>query len=1209
MLRSTENFGRFLLIVMCLSGVTSVSAQDAKSGLATLEIWDGESWVNVTWSKLSAAAQAEPLPDFLKDAEAFQHRDATLRRADPDDILRSRLKLRAKTAGTVVIGAFSYSLETPFGQDADWYRVQSKKDLVDLGWQPFHFVKISQNEESLPCVLFRKEAKAGEVLSIRTHMTRGPLVIWPSKTAAAMRRLPAWTITHNDIPTLTAIPDIRQAVAPPKCVMLTTQMLQEWDVFAVQGMLTRELMRQSFLIAARDELGLSTRDQTLRETFAVAQPQAGFRPALELQGAVDVSRAFRLTLFRNRIDAAKQAAAAKPSTSPAPLGRGGDCEVLFDERVAFESPQPARSKDAPPQVRQTLSASDFPELSAEVERLSRTAYVQALKKAGYTGQRNTWKADEKISADLEADVAEFDLIRLWSAIRRLHGLLRTSGESPVRLAALSRAYANLGSVTEVFWSPAHKAFKARALLYAERLVSKSTAHPEALRVRAYARMLTGMHADALRDLSAADDIEKRDRPKSLGIATEWSGAVRAAAEFDRGTLMKLAQFPKESDAKPANAKLANLAEYFLVVNTADNDVLLLRQAVAMPRLERRPDCLRTIELLASLENVGSNRLAVEQFMADLPNVMYDRIAALDNLPSSVRDVLKTRPAEDEPEISEMEFRADLIAALKAAGRADEDTDEFSWAILGQLLEEMTFQHAQRRLQLEFRILAVPTNESLATLRPVVRHHPWSWFLQLYSGKRQPLIDAWQIGRERFVMTEMDLPVGYELLRVPQELQDKSFLKATSLPLTRNLDDTHHDVIVQGRQFKRVSEQIMMLQRISPHSPVLAADLIRAEWLQQAPDKRARALADAEQHKDEPMVLAAAAQWLVDHAHEEDAIKVMRRQQEIFPDFETTFRLAALFEKQGNTEQWLATLEGSLGLPAPGLQPYRVREKLARHYLKLKDFDKALTYAEAAAECYSQWGLLVAADCHEAMEHWNEAAEIQAACADRYPGSRPTWFWFCARTGHGDFEAARTAMRAYVLEKLPEKITNDEANRIAFFAMIAADRQESLRWVQMLSEKTKLRSLGFYSALLADELQLDKERDQFLQDTYIHLAPEKRPLLEKDVYHRTVQLLEADLKRGGKAQFTLDQIDALYNTKTDDGWLTLAHFWVARYVSRHGTPAQAERHYRWVATSPKTSYELVSIARQWLREQKLEIGPTRSSESGQSNRIIDNPNKP
>jgi hypothetical protein len=110
-------------------------------------------------------------------------------------------------------------------------------------------------------------------------------------------------------------------------------------------------------------------------------------------------------------------------------------------------------------------------------------------------------------------------------------------------------------------------------------------------------------------------------------------------------------------------------------------------------------------------------------------------------------------------------------------------------------------------------------------------------------------------------------------------------------------------------------------------------------------------------------------------------------------------------------------------------------------------------------------------------------------------------------------------------------------------------------------------------------------------------------------HKIIRLLEDDLKRGGKAQFTLEQIDALYDPKSDEGWLTHAHFWVARYVERHGTPAQAERHYRQVATSPKQSYELVTLARRWLRERKIEIGPIRNSEAGPPNRDDSNPKKP
>ena len=51
----------------------------------------------------------------------------------------------------------------------------------------------------------------------------------------------------------------------------------------------------------------------------------------------------------------------------------------------------------------------------------------------------------------------------------MHEALRTKGESPATLGALSRAYANLGMLTDTQWEAAPWVYKARGLLYAERL--------------------------------------------------------------------------------------------------------------------------------------------------------------------------------------------------------------------------------------------------------------------------------------------------------------------------------------------------------------------------------------------------------------------------------------------------------------------------------------------------------------------------------------------------------------------------------------------------------------------------------------------------------------------------------------------------------------------------------------------------------------------
>lgn len=59
----------------------------------------------------------------------------------------------------------------------------------------------------------------------------------------------------------------------------------------------------------------------------------------------------------------------------------------------------------------------------------------------------------------------------FAAMRQLHGLIHRQGEGPCLLGALVRGYANLGVLTELYWAPAHKVFKSRALLHAQRMLT------------------------------------------------------------------------------------------------------------------------------------------------------------------------------------------------------------------------------------------------------------------------------------------------------------------------------------------------------------------------------------------------------------------------------------------------------------------------------------------------------------------------------------------------------------------------------------------------------------------------------------------------------------------------------------------------------------------------------------------------------------------
>jgi hypothetical protein len=125
----------------------------------------------------------------------------------------------------------------------------------------------------------------------------------------------------------------------------------------------------------------------------------------------------------------------------------------------------------------------------------------------------------------------------FHALRELHALATRQGESPWVLAGLARASANLGALTEFHWSPAHKVYKARALLYAQRLLARQPREPWSYWHRAYALALTGLHRDALEDLARATQLladAARQGPGDprLRQAPAWVGPVEALCRFD-----------------------------------------------------------------------------------------------------------------------------------------------------------------------------------------------------------------------------------------------------------------------------------------------------------------------------------------------------------------------------------------------------------------------------------------------------------------------------------------------------------------------------------------------------------------------------------------------------------------------------------------------------------------------------------------------------
>jgi len=209
----------------------------------------------------------------------------------------------------------------------------------------------------------------------------------------------------------------------------------------VRGRLLEDLARQSFIVAARDQLGLRTRDASLGDDVFSGGDNIPFEVLAE---------------FKDHSCLGVRRGVASPP------------ETLLHEtlRVATASEPIAKNR--------YFASIDYRAVLTELEELSRGRFVDVIKRAGFAGKPHACKGSADIPQAIDQFLRKMDFISQFSAVRELHELIRVDGESPERLGALVRGYANLGMLPEFHWHPATKALKARSPVYAQRLFSCGT---------------------------------------------------------------------------------------------------------------------------------------------------------------------------------------------------------------------------------------------------------------------------------------------------------------------------------------------------------------------------------------------------------------------------------------------------------------------------------------------------------------------------------------------------------------------------------------------------------------------------------------------------------------------------------------------------------------------------------------------------------------
>ncbi|MGC8638930.1 MAG: tetratricopeptide repeat protein [Isosphaeraceae bacterium] len=357
----------------------------------------------------------------------------------------------------------------------------------------------------------------------------------------------------------------------------------------IQSMLDRELIRQALLIAARDELGLATRDELLDD---MTPPRGKGEP-------IEIAILFRQgechALVRR--------------------GEGEKAEILGKYDLGTD---PDNGKYTPTLVdkAEALSRFDFPEL---------------LKQLGLKGSPDKAGARGRVPKGVDERLEQLGLVDHIIAIRLLHEAIRADGESPGRLAGLARGYAQLGVLSEYQWNPAHVIFKARALLYSARLAAVGPRTPQVLLWRAFARALVGRHDLALNDIAEARKFDDPAAGPSKG--PPWLAVIEAYLKSDR-TGLAIKDGP---DARLA-ALLNMMTVEYPIMSRAH--VLAARQV-----LDCDADCCRAYDAICRAGQLGDLHVATAAGPAAFTKIFPVKLGAAPGLPPSVRALLDRKRPE------------------------------------------------------------------------------------------------------------------------------------------------------------------------------------------------------------------------------------------------------------------------------------------------------------------------------------------------------------------------------------------------------------------------------------------------------------------------------------------------------------------------------------------------------------------------------------
>lgn len=805
----------------------------------------------------------------------------------------------------------------------------------------------------------------------------------------------------------------------------------------MQGSLLRELIRQSFLIAAQDEYGLPTLDPSIGETIPNVESPRGFPFHME----VEVTR---------------------DDHSPLPKQPNGMQDFKYWIRIYVSHPN-ADGSTFETKIEESLAWGFFERVELLTElagRLSLGPFVDSLKQAGYE------KSVVRTAATSADEIKDhLDVPSQFARLRALQSQVRSGVSSPEVLGDLVRVYANLGSLTDYYWSSVPKVFKARSLIYARRLIAKTGETPYALSHLAYAEALAGRHMAAL-------TIVESVRKAKGDAALDWLDLIEAYCAYHTDVLDK-----DEDNPELAAYLLLRMADSF-----ADQQATLR----AIERfLKLNPAGNRVLPIYGEMSALGVQRIATEMGYDAIWPMIFQRLSSIPDLPAPAKEIAVTqsRTPSDNP-TDAYAARAQLIDSLQHASTDSKESGPAAWSMLAQLLRDDSAVQAWRMVEVQASWLGINADGLIAQTKPLVKGHVMEDFVDSYQSDGQKSLGSLIKFMTRLPLVSREMtavPAGLRAIRLmgPSAQESLNFVGT----LYKNVDNTYEDIVHENHW--RASDNTAMRQfNLSEHWPQPIAAAIRFHWKEVEKDA-ARWERDYDKH---PIVLNELAKRYDELNRRDDALRCLKKSLDAAPSYAAYYALAKFYRDQGDTEKWLDALEQALELPSLGLEDSSVHAQLAYYYMRKDEWQKAEPHAMSAANSYSGWGLTTAAHCLEGLGKFDEAERFIRAASQRYEESSAEWFLWCVRTDHGNLKAARAFADRFWKSSSPP-FTRGHHFTLATGQIVKGDQKGAIATFREMYKKDKNPMDAVFAAVLADKNGDNELRDSLLHEVESSTDPE------------------------------------------------------------------------------------------------------------------------